>query len=440
MMSLLLAALFTLQSVPATSSSITGRVLLPDGSPASGRRVMAFEESAAASPEKTVIVGLTETDAAGNYALTDLPPGRYVIATGSLIWPTYFPGVADRKTATTIVAPAARNVTAVDIRIISDETRITPLFASYDPLSHAWAAWFAGESGNPEWAPVLEEKLKKTLANGREDIRTALIIDTLVDAMIRLDAKPSADLRQALYRRRPWEALILMSRLGSGANADLLDLLGISSDVLWAGTANVLLSNKAPGFVVRLLAPLQLSAQLIVCYSEADCPNGGFGTGGPHFGGDGGGPMELLVSGPPWPTYSLSTKGNTLLADGPIKVYYDRKVFVTDTNPRTTGLVGLDSPGAPGTPSSADLLNYIAASAPGVTLGIQVYEERKTVFKDDAQMKAEAEVFRKDILRRYASLLEQLQKAGVLTAAEAETVATPKLNLVIGGDAGRARR
>jgi hypothetical protein len=83
------------------------------------------------------------------------------------------------------------------------------------------------------------------------------------------------------------------------------------------------------------------------------------------------------------------------------------------------------------TPTATDRLNYIAAAAPGVTLGIQAFEQRRIVWKDDDTVKAEEKSFYEDILARYAALLRKLVAAGVLTDEEAARVATPQLYFTV---------
>jgi hypothetical protein len=118
-----------------------------------------------------------------------------------------------------------------------------------------------------------------------------------------------------------------------------------------------------------------------------------------------------------------------VLTEGPINVSYIRRVSTEGRNPRGTGSVSFSNSNT--TPTATDRLNYIAASAPGVTLGIQAYEERRVVTDDPKAAVQERESFERDILTRYAALLSQLKTAGVLSETEAEEVKTPVLDVKV---------
>jgi hypothetical protein len=215
-----------------------------------------------------------------------------------------------------------------------------------------------------------------------------------------------------------------MSRHGPEANPALLRQLDRNIGLEWIGAANLLLRNRVPGFVERLLFDLRMAARLLVCQPGPTCPRAGqrgFASIADGF------PLRPTAGLPPWPSYGLSRESGELLANGPTDVFFVRQVSLTGVAPRRA----LNHSNSSTPPTSTDRLNDIAASAPGVMPGIMVYEERTIVPSDWKAVMDEREAFRKDIGARYATLLHELQTAGVLTAEEAAHVAVPNLNLEV---------
>lgn len=72
---------------------ITGQVRSPDGNPVAGIRVAAMEapEMGTQDSAVSVLAGLTQTDAGGNYRLEDIPVGKYFVVAGSLDNLSYYP-------------------------------------------------------------------------------------------------------------------------------------------------------------------------------------------------------------------------------------------------------------------------------------------------------------------------------------------------------------
>jgi hypothetical protein len=97
------------------SGVVSGQLRKPDGTPASGVRVMATEEADGAA--KSLIVSATQTDASGRYQLDGVPPGRYHISAGILAAPTFYPGVAAAGAATLVTVGAGATVSGVDFPV-----------------------------------------------------------------------------------------------------------------------------------------------------------------------------------------------------------------------------------------------------------------------------------------------------------------------------------
>ncbi len=111
MLSGFLFALFLIQAGPPQPVGIvSGIVRGDDGKPVQGTRVfaVALRDTAEAATAAAVLESLAQTDESGRYRL-EVPPGRYLIACGSVAVPTYFPGTtiaADARPVT--VAPGAQ--------------------------------------------------------------------------------------------------------------------------------------------------------------------------------------------------------------------------------------------------------------------------------------------------------------------------------------------
>jgi hypothetical protein len=99
----------------ARNGAISGRLTLPIGKPAVGRRVLAIV--AAEGPVRSAVINLTHTDAQGRYLLDDVPPGRYIIATGSLDELTFFPGTADASQAAVVTVASGGKTADVDFQL-----------------------------------------------------------------------------------------------------------------------------------------------------------------------------------------------------------------------------------------------------------------------------------------------------------------------------------
>lgn len=88
----LILAVSGAQSQIAATGKISGRVVLPDGSPIEGVRVAALTAETAETRTDSVLVSIAETDREGHYRLEAIPPGRYYLVAGPLDAPVYFPG------------------------------------------------------------------------------------------------------------------------------------------------------------------------------------------------------------------------------------------------------------------------------------------------------------------------------------------------------------
>jgi hypothetical protein len=109
---LLIAALFVQTILSQTGTGVvTGTLLSSEGKPAVKVRIAAMAvQEGVPTVDLAVFASITETDAAGNYRLENILPGRYFIIAGPLENLTYYPGAALASGATAIaVAAGATN-------------------------------------------------------------------------------------------------------------------------------------------------------------------------------------------------------------------------------------------------------------------------------------------------------------------------------------------
>jgi TonB family protein len=101
--------------LPAGSASISGRLRLADGRPATSVFVFAVV-AGEGTPETKAISAQVNTDSTGVYRIENLPPGTYHIQAGVRNKPfTYYPGVADVKDAVAVtVADGQTTIVGID--------------------------------------------------------------------------------------------------------------------------------------------------------------------------------------------------------------------------------------------------------------------------------------------------------------------------------------
>jgi hypothetical protein len=104
--------------------SITGTIRFKDGDPAAGVRVVALAapSGATSAGEATVLASLTQTDSNGRYRLTDVPPGRYLIAVGPVSFPTYYPGTLRQTEARAVtIAQDGAALSGIDFAVAVED-------------------------------------------------------------------------------------------------------------------------------------------------------------------------------------------------------------------------------------------------------------------------------------------------------------------------------
>jgi len=118
-----IALLIPVMTLPQTGKGVVaGRLRTPDGGPAAGVRVAMMALSGTNDPAPGVLDGIASTDAAGNFRMENIAPGRYYIVAGLVDSPTYFPGVATATDATVITVTSTTPVTGMDFPVLRSST------------------------------------------------------------------------------------------------------------------------------------------------------------------------------------------------------------------------------------------------------------------------------------------------------------------------------
>jgi hypothetical protein len=107
----------------ARTGTITGVMRLYNGQPAVAVRVVAIEPGAKGS--LSLFSAATETDKEGRYHLTGLLPGRYLIATGNLEAPAFYPGVETLTDAELVTVEPGQTLSVMDFRVPISFTGLT---------------------------------------------------------------------------------------------------------------------------------------------------------------------------------------------------------------------------------------------------------------------------------------------------------------------------
>jgi hypothetical protein len=121
MKELLFAAIFLFQAQSPgqiETGAVAGRLRLGSGTPAAGVRVAAVPVTKEGDKAPaSMLEGISQTDAAGNYRLEGLPPGRYYIFAGLIDFPNYYPGSGTLTSATAIVVESGATTNGIDFSL-----------------------------------------------------------------------------------------------------------------------------------------------------------------------------------------------------------------------------------------------------------------------------------------------------------------------------------
>ena len=209
-----------------------------------------------------------------------------------------------------------------------EESAALPLLRSPDPCTRAWGAYFVGKYGLQEHGAELVSELEHLQpagdSGGLGDSRTDWLVQTVLDALIKI--RHPVDPSVLMPFRRRWGPEVLILLLARDAQANRETWFSLLSEDLpceqWLAVSNFLASMRPPGFAEKLLSGAQFRLQVFV----TDKPGG---TGGGIGGSSSGDGVYGGIPGcPPAAVYRLSTYAGpefVMLAPGPTSVYYWRR-------------------------------------------------------------------------------------------------------------------
>ena len=259
--------------------------------------------------------------------------------------------------------------------------------------------------------PELHQLISSRLGDQSQAAAAAVAI--ALDALIQMKS-PAADLLPLIYEPRPMEALILASLVDKPeTDSFLLDVMQSAESELWFSAANLLLQKRSRALAPALLDGLRITLKV---YLVDDGMVFGAGRGG---GGVGCGGIGQATGLPPWPAYDLSTypnSGLTILATGPVSVYYRRIVAPAGQTP---GFCDSFTAG----PSGEHRMQYLAALA-GIRaedLPVRGYEQHSIPSRGGTSAVIDGEIskIKADVGQRFGRLLKMLVSAGVVGASAA---------------------
>lgn len=291
--------------------------------------------------------------------------------------------------------------------------------ASNDPRGVAWAAYRAGEARRQDVVPALIDALAspRLAAPGHE---WGAARDVVLDALIRLDAQPPADVLLRHYDARSEQVLILLAEPRAGRNAVLLGILKDESGILWHAAAGLLLDDEAAGLAASLLGGLRLTLAVTVVDAHADdVHEGGF------TGGIGCGAMYPGSGFPPIATYSFWTtadRGAVVLTGGPRPVFYTRQVCKAGAGIPSGG----HRPLIDG-PTAGDRLALLKELIDH-WLPVEAVRTLEVRWTDDRQYRREVGMARARLAKDFQTLVQLAVGAGHLTRSEARGL-TPAIDV-----------
>jgi hypothetical protein len=289
------------------------------------------------------------------------------------------------------------------------------LLASPDAKTQAWGAWYAGRDLMTDLIPGLIAVVSQHANAGTLAEHAAR--DVALDSLIQLRAEVPADLVARLMEDKPDQALILAARI-QDAGDTLLEFVQANPDAAehWFAAANMLLSQRQPGFARVLVAKLTLAIDVQV--SDEGNMGGGFGAGMSIGCGGGPGPPDRGL--PPWAAYDVTTHASpdvVVLALGPIPVYYERHLS-------TGGVMPMPSRSSIQGPTSQQRLQYVAAlmdiSEKSLPIRAEAFHSIK--WTDQPSLDAAIHSFRADTRRRFARIVSDLVQAGLIPKEEAADI------------------
>lgn len=305
--------------------------------------------------------------------------------------------------------------------------------ASQDPRLHAWAAFWILRDGQSQFLPQLQSLIESYSPIGEpipstfRDQHDAILV--ALDALIQLGGIVPPDAAASLVSEFPVQSMILLSRNGPDATAELLTIFRSVPDskMTWLAAGNLLLQNRASGFAGAVLGTMTVHATVRIIDTERGVAEG--------WGGSCASSSPETRSG--WPQtghYSFAnsdsgvTSGSILLANGPDPVYFNRLVDAS---------YGVQAEGCGATVRFPDgmrehflrALLYASADKPPLSSSPM----QTIVWRGDTQFLNELRAFIESEQKAFARTGQDLIAAHLLTAEEA-AASVPHLEIRLSDD------
>jgi hypothetical protein len=253
---------------------------------------------------------------------------------------------------------------------------------------------------------------------------------SILDALILLDARLDATAVARFFPRWPVQTLILVNNARVNRDEALLSLLDFAPDgTLWRATANLALRTKPNGFAAFLLREQRWRLTVHVVDRRDGALIGGGGGGGTS---DGYNYAVLVPSGyPPIASYQLplislpGQNGGISWPDSFGRLFYLRTIV--DRLPGCGGLrPGRRQP-------DEDRLAYVAAllNSTRAELFLRAEPSATVVWTNAESLRIRIAQERKQLADRYRLIVARLAQGGHLSPSEAEALTPPSIDVRI---------
>jgi hypothetical protein len=296
---------------------------------------------------------------------------------------------------------------------------IRALLESPDSKDQTWGAWLAGQGKVRDAASLLQRIVEKQItAANASTVNPPL--DTALDALIQLEAKVPPAFILMIYKKRPAQALVLLSKFGSERNALLLDLGEHANGAELLAIVNMLIEHRTPGTAALLLKNLKIYSSLVLVDEGSQDPGEAM-VGTPTFMIAG----DPAAGHPPLAYYWLTDeprRGDIVLALGPRSIFYQRVLSPPGVTPEVA-MFGVNF-------DMKDRLRYISVLAgQDFQMPLNTEQLRSVIRRGKGSPDADIREFRQEIVRLYSMLVRALAERNLLTSEEATTLAEPMIKL-----------
>ena len=291
------------------------------------------------------------------------------------------------------------------------------------PAEQAWGAWLAGQTQRKELVPELQSLAIPE--SPRNNLERFFVTNAALDALVQLKAGPEPAWSMRFFEQWPTETLLLLSGAGARADSQLLELVRTQKGYRWFAAANLLLPRRPAGLAAALLTDMALTAEVVIVSAAGQ----GFGIGPSLSATVSDGMTSGRPNFPPVTGYYLTSAawtGATVLANGPVPIYYMRNI----TPP---GGQGPSTWHETGGPSGRDRLKYMAElrRSTGGTLPVEDGETKSIVWQAGLDTAKAAATFREEIAIRYGRFIQGLVQAKVLSDDEAKALRQPTITVTV---------